>query len=99
MPARHEGEPRCRRISWGRCALFRVCDPGRDPFATGRGFAGVGWGGCVVAAQRDGRFLVRAVGGAVHGSSGQGCFAYRPRISLRTSGYVCSQKLRRSRVV
>src|SRR5687767_10707341 len=43
--------------------------------------------------------VVRCVGCAVHGSSGHGCFGYRPRSSLRTSGYVRSQKLRRSLVV
>ena len=45
------------------------------------------------------RFVVRAVGVAVHGSSGHGCLGYRPRSSFRTSAYVVFQKLRRSRVV
>ena len=32
------------------------------------------------------RFSGRAVGVAVHGSSGHGCFGYRPRNSFLTSG-------------
>ena len=60
--------------------------------------------GCAREDQRAGHreraeeIVGRDVGGAFHGSSGQGCFGYRPRNSFLTSGYVRSQKLRRSRV-
>jgi len=53
---------------------------------------------CLLVLPSNFYLLTFAVGGALHGSSGHGCFGYLPRNSLLTSGYVRSQKLRRSRV-
>ena len=43
--------------------------------------------------------FARRVGGAVTGSSGQGCFGYCPRMSARTAAQEPRQKPGRSRVI
>ena len=48
--------------------------------------------------QTRGLEIAGRVGGAVVGSSGQWCLGYRPRSSLRTSGYPSAQNDPRSSV-